>query len=212
MCFSSQASFTAAVLIGAIGISTFKYVSNKSEIPIVLIPIFFALQQLTEGFLWVNLGAENPNTALQMGLVYSYLFFGILFWPIWAPFSLYVLEKEPIRKKAILVFLLAGIGMGIVNLYYGMTQQIGVTVVEHSLHYFAKGPNLIFLYGAIVILPCFISSFTTMWHLGVLIVATMLMSYYFFSVTFISVWCFFAAIVSACIFQIFREHASEKLG
>ncbi len=209
MCFSAQASFAGAALLGITGLATFRYVKSKAQIPLALVPCFFAMQQLTEGLLWLTLGAERPNPDLQSFLVYSYLFFAIFFWPIWFPFSLYYLEDQPVRKKILFGIFSVGVVLGLFNLFYSMNQHIGVVAIEHSLHYTGKLPDIVtWLYVATVLTPCFLSSFKNIWQLGLLICATFSIAMYFYEATFVSVWCFFGAIVSVYMFKIFRDNAS----
>jgi hypothetical protein len=46
MCFSANASFGSAVILGVIGIGALLQVSGKTQVAIALIPMFFAVQQL----------------------------------------------------------------------------------------------------------------------------------------------------------------------
>jgi hypothetical protein len=62
-----------------------------------------------------------------------------------------------------------------------------------------------FLYPLVVLAPNFISSIKNMWIFGVLIVLGYFLAEYYYSITFISVWCFFAAIVSLFIYKIIKD-------
>ena len=54
MCFSASASFLAASLLLVTGIYALKKVKSKKQIPLALIPLFFAFQQAAEGVIWLS--------------------------------------------------------------------------------------------------------------------------------------------------------------
>jgi hypothetical protein len=55
MCFSATASFGASVVLGTIGVATLTKVKERAQVPFAIIPIMFAVQQFTEGILWIGL-------------------------------------------------------------------------------------------------------------------------------------------------------------
>lgn len=55
MCFSPEASFVGAVVISAVGIATITKITNPSQIVFASIPLFFGIQQIAKGFLWISL-------------------------------------------------------------------------------------------------------------------------------------------------------------
>ncbi|HNM73705.1 MAG TPA: hypothetical protein PKM66_11720, partial [Nitrosomonas sp.] len=62
MCFSAEASFIVSGTLSIIGISAIRQIKARKDIFVASIPLIFALQQLTEGLLWVVL--QNPGLAL----------------------------------------------------------------------------------------------------------------------------------------------------
>jgi len=60
MCFSPEASFAGGIIISAIGAATVTKVHNPSQIVFASIPMFFGIQQIAEGVLWMAL----PDPAL----------------------------------------------------------------------------------------------------------------------------------------------------
>ena len=59
MCFSPEASFTGGVIIFSIGVAAVKSVHKPNQLIFAIIPLFFGIQQITEGFLWLSL--QNPE-------------------------------------------------------------------------------------------------------------------------------------------------------
>lgn len=55
MCFSPEASFVGGLIISSIGIATIKKVHKPSQIIFASIPLFFGVQQIAEGLLWITL-------------------------------------------------------------------------------------------------------------------------------------------------------------
>jgi hypothetical protein len=206
MCFSAQASFSAAVLLGAIGIANVWQAPSKIYWLLAAVPFFFGLQQFFEGILWLTLTAGSPNPHLENMASYGYLFFALLFWPIWIPFSIYVIEEIPTRKKFLFIIFLAGCVLASVNFFYGLSSGLDVKLDEYSIRYTGNIPSQKWIYLAIVVLPPFISSFKNLWQFGVAIALTALLALYFYQQTYVSVWCFFSAIVSVILFKIFKDH------
>lgn len=55
MCFSAAASFAGGVIICSIGVATLRKVDKPSQIVFASIPLFFGIQQLIEGVVWLSL-------------------------------------------------------------------------------------------------------------------------------------------------------------
>ncbi len=98
MCFSAAASLTGGVVISAIGVFTVREVHKPSQIVFASIPLFFGLQQITEGLLWVAL--PNPDLKiLQHICTYIFLIMAEVLWPMLIPFSVLLMEKNKKRKE-----------------------------------------------------------------------------------------------------------------
>ena len=65
MCFSAEASFAGRIIISAIGVATVTKVHKSSQIVFASIPLFFGVQQMVEGTLWLTI----PSPA------YCYIYF-----------------------------------------------------------------------------------------------------------------------------------------
>ena len=60
MCFSATASFSAGAVLLGIGALTVKSSHRRREMPLAAIPLLFAIQQLTEGVIWLTFRHEAP--------------------------------------------------------------------------------------------------------------------------------------------------------
>jgi uncharacterized protein DUF6629 len=82
MCFSAEASYTAAALLlpaGALA-SQRAYKANRKYLAIAALPLLFGFQQLSEGLVWTG-NALSGDTMVQRSL--AYMFFSWLAWPVW---------------------------------------------------------------------------------------------------------------------------------
>ena len=93
MCFSATASFVTAGTTAIIGVVALTRANGPRELPLAATPILFALQQGIEGLLWLDLPVA-PDGPLSTGLTLLYLFFAEVFWPIFVPIAVLLVEPE----------------------------------------------------------------------------------------------------------------------
>ena len=208
MCFSAGASFTSGVILSVAGVASIRQAQKPSQVFFAAIPLIFATQQLIEGFLWLALGGKI-GAVWQPIFTYAFIFIAQVIWPFWVPFSISLLEPNPKRKKT--VFILTGIGAGIsvTILFRLFFYPVSSSIENHHIAYHLHFPVLVrYLGGACyfiaTVVPTFISSIRRMKLLGVLIFISYVVAAIFFTKYAISVWCFFAAIISADIYLIIR--------
>ena len=209
MCFSATASFTVAAIlfpVGAYCIKTARRIDNK-WMPLAISPIAFSIQQAIEGVVWFSV--NSGDYAITAAAARGFIFFSHFFWLAWVPFCIYWLEGELWRRR--LLFLLTGIGIlsGFLVFLssFFITDWLSVEVVRNSLEYnlvliydgIANRTMLRGIYGLIVVSALFLSPDWRIRIFGVLIAASLIVTYLFFSHAVISVWCFFAATLSTLI-------------
>ena len=214
MCFSAEASFTSGVVLAVIGVVTLKKVQTVSQRLFAFIPLLFSIQQFTEGFLWLSLsGRAGPG--IQFPATYIFLTIAQVLWPIWVPLSILVLEKEKARKK--ILYVMTGIGaavslsIGYCLLFYSVHSKIN----EHHISYTLDFPLAMKMYGGVfyfiaTVLPAFVSSENKMKGLAFLILTSYIITAIFYENYVISVWCFFAAIMSGMVYLIVRDANVSK--
>ena len=98
MCFSPMASFVASFFLGGVYLAAYRKVLNQNKylpaiLGIVLIPFFFAIQQFSEGFVWLSL-LYNFNDIIKNMAINMFMFFAFIFWPAYTPISMYRLEQN----------------------------------------------------------------------------------------------------------------------
>ncbi len=204
MCFSAGASFIAGGALGATGAFTLSRAKKKADLPFASIPLLFGIQQAVEGVIWISFSSPLINTVM----IYAYSMFSHVLWPTFIPLSVLLLETIPWRKKAIFLFLLMGIVVSTYLLYFLLTLPLSAQVVNKSIVYvsphFYVIPMLILYFSATCISSLF-SSHKLVNIFGIAALLSAAIAYKFYSTSFISVWCFFAAILSSLIFLYFRS-------
>lgn len=206
MCFSTEASFSAAFFLGAAGGLTLKKISHRSYFFLACIPILFAIQQFSEGLIWLYLNGEIGSNQLLINAERSFLTFAFLIWPIWLPLSFALTEHVTWRRYLLFINLYCGVALSTLNLTYAMREDVTVKIVNHSIQYLGHIPEQTFIYPVIVMLPLFLSSLKNVWIYGILTVIAFVIADYYYTVTFASVWCFFSAIISFFIYKIIKDN------
>jgi hypothetical protein len=194
MCFSATASFTSAGLLTIGSLALLSRNKDAKFFPLTLIPIFFALQQMSEGFLWQDFSSHFWKNC--------YLFFVWVFWPIYIPYSVYAVDNYKWQ--------LFYIGMGLTfACFFGW--EIPTTSPEkfhHSIHYnqlnTPRHHPIFFsiLYLFITVTPTLISPVKRMWIFGSIGLLTAAFVVYLDKTIFLSLWCFSAAFISLSLFFI----------
>jgi hypothetical protein len=201
MCFSATASFTAGVVLLTIGTVTTRRARQAAEWPFALIPVLFGVQQLLEGALWLTFPDKAPflNTVLTQ----LYSLFSQIIWPIYIPVAVLLLEPSKWRRKVLGAITLAGCAVSVFLLYYLVRQPVLSRVQGRHISYFFPHLHQItatgfYLLGA-CISPLF-SSHRSVQLFGAAATLSLIATAAFYTTWFISVWCFFAAILSGIVF------------
>lgn len=215
MCFSASASFIASAALLTGGVASLKQTSNSDQVPFAVIPLIFAVQQLSEGFLWLSL-TNADYSAFETPSTYAFILFAQVIWPSLVPVSIYLLEKDPLRKKKILYLLGIGVLVSIYVAYSLLFYPVQASIRSHHIVYYTDFPHqrgLIpsILYLLPTVVPPFMSSLRKMNILGVIVIISLVLTKIFFSRYLFSVWCYFAALISLTIFFVIKELRTNYL-
>jgi hypothetical protein len=209
MCFSAGASFGAGTVLLSIGVASIKQTKNPSQIFFAAIPLIFAVQQITEGFLWLSL-LNTTFSSLQQVTTYNFLFFAQVLWPVWVPLA--VLKLEPGERQKTAEKILVAIG-AVVSLYLAyclLAFPVQGRILGYHISYRQEYPAAIshycgFLYIVATIVPPFFSRIRRMWVLGAAILVSYVITTIFYTDYLVSVWCYFASIISIAVFAIIYQ-------
>lgn len=217
MCFSAGASFGASVVLGTIGIVTVSKVKIPSQLPFATIPLMFAFQQLSEGILWVALSDVNHSQWSHWPAL-IFLVFAQLIWPIWIPFSIFRLERNNLRKKGLGVFLLMGVVIALYLLYCLLVHGFSAEMAGGHIQYNLDFPEALAIFAAVfyfipIAISPFVSSVKGMIFLGLANLLSFSVAQFYHQDHLISVWCFFAAVLSVLVLDmIVRMNAKKTAG
>lgn len=216
MCFSASASFSTGVVLGVVGVLSLKKAQAPSEFAFAAIPLLFSMQQFTEGIVWLSLTNKNFE---EWGSVSTHLFliFAQVVWPIWVPLSLYLIEKNANRKKLLLFLTNIGIFVAICFAYCQILYPVKTEINAYHIVYSLSFPLAIVdiakvFYVIATVTSPFISTNKNFNLLGISNLISLIFTLQFYSNAFISVWCYFAAVISVVVLYLITEfHKPLKL-
>jgi len=209
MCFSAGASFGASAVLSIIGTAAIMRARTIPQGLFAGIPIIFSFQQLAEGLLWLSL--KDPQLApFQSHFTYVFLVFALVVWPVWVPFTIRLLEKDARRKRILTFFLFAGVLVSAGTASALLLYPTEVIPTDHHLHYEIGIPSgaadliklFTILYFATTIISTFISTTRRMKALGIAFLLSYNFTILFYSGSVVSIWCYFAALLSLIVFWI----------
>lgn len=212
MCFSPEVSFTASGIISVVGVMTLRKVTFREEILFASIPLLFASQQFIEGLLWLVL-LKGGLPLQQYWLTQIFNVYADILWPVIVPISIFMIEDDHGRRNLMKVLIL----MGIVTAFYSIKAFTGVgisaEIVNYCIQYAYPLPQSDYtrwVYVTVTCLPFFLSTKPVIRWIGLVNIITFSIAYYAYTVAYISVWCFFAAVTSGFIYFYFDQLQREK--
>jgi len=212
MCFSASASFIAGAALSAAGVATLRMTSRPAEIPFALIPLLFGLQQITEGMIWLSF--ENDTLLGNATLTLVYSLFSHVLWPMFVPLAVGLLEGVAWRRKALAVCQIAGVAVGLYLLYFIVKFPVTSTVLGKHIIYESPHFYIIKFMVLYLIATCgssLLSSHRMIRLFGALSLLTFAAAYAIHVATLVSVWCFFAAVLSFVVYFHFRKERKTPI-
>ena len=210
MCFSATASFSAGAALIGLGALTLKAARRPRELPFAAIPLLFAIQQLSEGVIWLTFQYESP--LLNTVMTHMYEFFSHVLWPIYVPVAVMLMEPKGWHRQSLIAFVAAGIAVGGYLLYIliafpVISRPTGQHTEYVSPHFYAGVVMTLYLLSTAI--SPMLSTYRMVKVFGYLALLSFAAVYYFYATWFISIWCFFAALLSAAIYLHFVLQKAE---
>lgn len=214
MCFSAGASFAGGTMLSAIGFATARKVTNPSQKLFASVPMLFAVQQFSEGVLWLTLRSGGYDR-LQSTATYVFLLFALIIWPTLIPLAVLKMEEIKSRRKILKVLLFSGVT---VSSYYAVCMvlfSVEPRIRDFHIQYVNSFPQslsipVFIVYVIATITPLFVSSVRKMYLFGILVFFSCLVTGIFYREYLTSVWCFFAALISVVIYYIVARESSRQ--
>jgi hypothetical protein len=205
--FMAVLNFTLSGMIFVVAILTLRKVSTPKEVLFASLPLFFALHQFTQGFVW--LGTENlidPRAYEMAKTLFVIYAQGILQFLV--PLAVWMLEPKGLRKD--LLALLTGIG-GILAAYALWELSVTpteVSVVHGVLYYNNPSTSKVWFALGYVLTTCgslILSRSIAITLYGILNLIGLTLIYLINPYGFTSVWCLYAAAISVLLYFYFVE-------
>lgn len=212
MCFSATASFSAGVGLLLNGAVAARRVQQPQQWPYALIPTLFGVQQLVEGGLWLTLPDKAPLCSMVLTQVFSG--FSQVLWPVCIPLAVFLLEPTPWRRTVLLGTTVGGATVALFLLVAMFRHPVLAALEENHIQYVF--PHLrkatattLYLLGACA--SPLLSSHRMLQLFGLASCLSLVAAYALYSNWFISVWCFFAAVLSAVVLLYFPARRRIRL-
>lgn len=201
MCFSMLASVAAGTVLSVAGVATVTLVRRRAELPLALLPLLFGVQQLIEGVVWWSLehggGSQGGTSTL------AYTLFSHVLWPAFVPFAFLSMEQVAWRRRVLGACVVIGLGVAAHGLFTVATGPRTAQVSGGSIQYEMPSWYVIALYLVATCVGAFFSSHVVIRVLGASALALALVTLWLYTAVFVSVWCFFSALLSGLIFAYF---------
>lgn len=213
MCFSESVSFSAAAGLALLGIGTIRQTTSRSQLLLAAFPCLFAVQQTLEGFVWLGKSNSYFSEFDAIG-TYGFLLFATLLWLVLSPLSIYLLETDIQKKRLLLGLTAGGLLLGVYLFGWVMAHGIQPQAFSGNLLYdlrfipFYEASK--YLYLAIIVLPFAIAHSFALKLFSCLIASSFTISQLFFNATMVSVWCFFAAVLSGFLYLTIADISATK--
>lgn len=211
MCFSAEASFVVGAALSVTGVAIIKKTQIKTDLPFAIIPLLFGIQQIVEGAVWLSFQCGLP--LLNHVATFVFMGFAYVFWPIYVPFSIGLLESDPDRKKILNVIQFIGFAVALYLLSFILNNPVISQVVNKSIVYTMPaqyGVLLVGMYMVATCVSCLFSSHRIINIFGVLIGVSFAITYYFYTASYVSVWCFFSAVLSVLVYMYLRNSKEHR--
>ena len=224
MCFSATVSYSAAAVLVTTGAYAVRQARRLPPAYLLwaLVPVFFGLQQAFEGRVWQELDAGHAGAAVPYAL--GFHFFSHFLWLWWMPLSSYLVEPglagtaAKVRRKVMAGCATFGAFAGtmVYSALLFHPEWMSVSVKLHSIVYNISVPfpspfhlpvTPAALYALTILVPLFISRHILIRIFGVLVAFSMVFASDIYGYAYVSVWCFFAAMLSLYIVYMTRRFA-----
>jgi len=218
VCFSASASFALSGVLFGVGAKSLKRSPSWQHVMFASTPLLFATQQASEGVVWLTSDGSAHGTVHRLAVV-AFLGFALVVWPVWLPFSLLLIERNPTRSKALAgLFWLGAAAAATAVVLLTRYQPIAV-VAGHSIRYNRAGHTtgllealVLLAYFSPTILPLFVSTAPLARAIGIALALSLVITAVIERTALTSVWCFFAAILSGLICVAMRRSEFSTAG
>jgi hypothetical protein len=202
VCFAPEADAAIGGIIIIVGSDALRHVREPKQLALASLPLLFGLHQLTEAFVWWGLQG-NVAPSIERLAVWTYLLFAFSALPVLAPIAVGLVEQSVTHRRAIAAFGVLGVAVAVVLTIAIFRGPINAVIDGRHVAYHVEalddGGRWTALYVVATCGALLACSSRDIAALGALsLVAVPVLAWLTLS-GFVSLWCFYAAIVSAVI-------------
>ena len=202
VCFAPEADAAVGAIVVAVGVDALRHVSARQQLVLAALPMLFGLHQLTEAFVWWGLQGHVAHW-LERAAVWAYLLFAFSALPILVPIAVGLIERSSARRRVIGAFGVLAVAVAVALTIAVARSSIAVAIegrhIAYRLEALDHGGVLTRLYVIATCGAMLASSYRDIAALGVLNVVAVPVLMWLTVSGFVSLWCFWAAIVSILI-------------
>jgi len=202
MCFSPEADLVVGGLVVAMGVDALRRVREPRQILFAALPLMFGLHQVDEAFVWLGLQG-HVSESLERVSIWIYVLFALAALPALVPVAVFAVERSAARRRLIgglaALGIAVGVSLGVAVFRGSVNAAIDGRHISYDVSALHQGRDLTALYVVAACGALVLCSYRDIALLGALnLVAVPILMWMTVS-GFISLWCFWAAIVSVVI-------------
>ena len=207
MCISAEVNFTAAAILGAVGVATLRHTKHPREVLLASMPLLFGLHQFIEGFVWLGLDGKIGALALDNS-AFLFMLYAQAILPFLMPLSVLLIERPGWRRNVIAGIVGIALLLGIYMSYGVMAFETKVAVEHHSIAYRNAETESLLTGGLYIFVTCgalVLSSYKVVRWFGILNLVGLTVVAIVKEYAFSSVWCLYAAVLSLMLYWQFQQ-------
>jgi hypothetical protein len=213
MCFSPQADLVGGAVISGIGVDALRHVDRRaSHVALASLPVLFGCHQLVEAVIWLSLqGHVSPGLGRTALWVYLTVAFVIL--PIFVPIAVAAIEPARWRRRLAGSLAVIGIVVGGILLAAMVRGPMTVAICPYHLAYGVRLSDGWAIAVAYVVATCGAALLSSDRRIRIFGVANLVAVAVIARLTidgFASLWCAWAAVISAAIALQMRYGAARR--
>jgi hypothetical protein len=154
-----------------------------------------------------------PDAPIASSMVFAYLMLAQVWWPVFAPLAVWLIEPRGGRRRLMAGFVVLGALVSIYLFGHLIVRPPTASIISDHIVYATHQSHSILIavaYLSAVCAPLLLSSHRIVAALGVIVLIGCVVSYGFYWQAFQSVWCYFAGAASLILVGHFMVGARRE--
>jgi len=214
VCFSPEADTLVGAVAVSAGVDALRHVRSARQIPLASLPLLLGVHQFSEALVWWGLQGHLAHSVERVA-IWVYVMFAFAVLPIFVPAAVGLVERQVARRRVIVGFGVLGAVVAVVLAVAALNGPIAAVIEGRHLGYEvdipSRGGQLTALYVVATCGALLASSYRDLARIGALNLVAVPVLMWMTVNGFVSLWCFWAAIVSVLISLHFRRRAALRV-